>query len=1195
MSQWTEAQERAITARGTNLLVSAGAGAGKTAVLVERIIGRILDPHEPIDVDRLLVVTFTNAAAAEMRERIGAALFSRLKEDPTNDYLLKQVALLGKASITTLHSFCLELMRLYFYQLGLDPSFRVADETETDLIKADVLESLLEEHYLELDDAFCSLVEGFGGRNDDQGLQQLILRIADYALSQAKPHEWLSRASQSMDISTGSFEHLPWYNEVVADIAQAVDAACDSLQKARSIAFKPAGPKHYAKVLDDDLDALSSIASAQNSSWNELRNAVMKVEFSRLPSKKEGDKDLRELAKAQRDKAKKIMSTIQKSYTGQSEEQVVKALGASAPQVQKLCSLVEDYLGHYAQTKLGKGLVDFADLEHMALKLLDGGDSPSIVANELRQKYAEVLVDEYQDINGVQERILSLVSRSCNRFMVGDIKQSIYGFRLAEPKVFRSKEQDYLLKPDLGECIHLSHNFRSRPAVLSAVNYIFKQLMSQAVGGVEYNHAAELRAGAEYLPNLSAVTPEVEIAILDRRFIDEEDEEHEEELSVTEREARLIAKKVQELVQSRRTSIYDKATKSFRPVQYKDIVVLLRATSGRVETFMDAFNHYGVPAYADTNSGYFSAVEIMNMLNLLKIIDNPRQDIPLTGVLRSPLVSLSGAELAQIRTLGLHGDYWDAVMTASRGDDTLGAKLKRFLDQLTRWRKLARRGALPDLLWQIYEDTGYYLYVGALPRGAARQANLRALYNRACQYESTSFRGVFRFLRFIERIQEHNGDLGTAKTLGENEDVVRIMSIHKSKGLEFPIVFVAGLGNKFNHADLNQPVLIHREYGLGPQVVDLTSRCLYPTLPRLAIKRRLLADSLSEELRVLYVALTRAREKLYLVGSINKREESISAWLQLASDHRETLLPSSILGAARSYLDWIGPACYRHVGLNPQSVFRDNGGALFALLKQQDELEQGVADVAQTAAELDSVAALLPLDDYGYRELLHNRFSWAYPAQQATVAPVKITVSELKRKLAIEADADAVPYLSLAPRRPSFVRQKQGLTPAEIGTAMHMLMQHIDLASSVTRDTLLKLKADLLHRNLLSEDEAEVIDLEKIIGFFNSDIGRRMQNSPQVWRELPFSLRMPAKEIHPDVEDEHVYIQGVIDCLFREGDSVVLVDFKNDHVPAGGIASVAERYKVQIEMYSRAIRELLKREVKEAYLYLFSAGAIRMS
>ncbi|KAF0197641.1 MAG: ATP-dependent helicase/nuclease subunit A [Bacillota bacterium] len=1187
MSQWTTSQLRAISARGSNLLVSAGAGAGKTAVLVERIIGLVLDSENPVGVDRLLVVTFTNAAAAEMRERIGAALVARLKEDPANSYLLRQIALLGKASITTLHSFCLELMRQHFYHLSLDPSFRVSDEIESDLIRADVLESLLEKHYFVLDEAFCALIEGFGGRNDDRGVQQLILTIAAYALSQPRPRAWLLEVRQKFDLTDKhSVCQLPWYDEVLAEITQAAEDARSYLQKAQSVALLPAGPGHYGPVLAGELLSIDRIALVSTDGWDDLREAVLGIDFVRLPTKKGGDTALRDVAKLYRDKAKKAVKSLQETYAGQSEEQVLAGLVAAAPQVQKLCDLVEEYFDLYAKAKLAKGLVDFADLEHMALAILDDEGEPSAVALELREKYAEVLVDEYQDINGVQECILGLISRGNNRFMVGDIKQSIYGFRLAEPGVFRAKEEAFLEKPEIGECIHLSENFRSRPAVLCAVNYLFRQLMSgRGVGAVDYGEKAELCPGAVYPEHQATASPHVELALLDRRVVDDEEEA---DLDVTAREARVVAKKVLELVQGGALNVWDKVLKCYRPAQYRDIVVLLRATSNRADTFIDVFTQLSVPAYADTNSGYFEAIEIMNMLNLLRVIDNPRQDIPLTGVLRSPFVSLSGEELAEVRMAEPRLGYWDAVLAASQLENDIGYKLIAFLTQLNSWRKLARRGGLPELVWQIYEDTGYYLYVGALPGGLARQANLRALYDRACQYESTSFRGLFRFLRFIERLQEQSGDLGTAKTLGENEDVVRVMSIHKSKGLEFPIVFVAGLGNKFNLKDLNQPVLIHKELGLGPQVVDLAARCLYPTLPRLAIRRRLRGESLSEELRVLYVAMTRAREKLYLVGSINKRDEAINTWQEAVQELDDTLLPASMTSSAKCYLDWIGPAYYRHSDLNPQSPYADIDGARFCTLHVQAE-SGGAGQVAlETMAEFQTVASLLPLPDHGYGDVLRQRFNWVYAAQAATTVPAKMSVSELKRKLAVEMDA--VPYQSLARQRPSFIRGQQGLTASEIGTAMHMLMQHVDLKETITYDYLTGLRADMLTCNLLTVAEAEAIDLSLINQFFTSALGQRMLRSPKVWRELPFSLRIPANEIYPGVEGEHIFIQGVIDCLFEEGDRVVLVDFKNDKVSASGLQAAADSYRIQLELYTRAIRELLKREVHEAYLYLFAAG-----
>jgi len=1186
MSQWTVNQLRAITARDNNLLVSAGAGAGKTAVLVERIIGRILDAQQPVDVDRLLVVTFTNAAAAEMRERVGSALLARLRTEPANVYLHKQVALLGKANITTLHSFCLDLMRQHFYRLGLDPGFRVADETETDLIKADVLEDLLEEHYTKLEDAFLSLVEGFGGRNDDSGLRKLILSVAEYALSQPDPLEWLHRVNNEFCLGEQSIHERLWYQEIQDDLKMSIGFARDYILKAINMAEQAQVPAEYIDVLYTDLESVDRLACGLGCPWDELKDQLVLLRFSRLPSKKGGDSELRESAKSHRDAAKKILEGLQKSYGGQTEAQILEGIKDAASQVNMLCNLVQSYFELYSRAKQAKGIVDFSDLEHMALQLLEQKGQLSLVAQELQDRFVEVLVDEYQDVNGVQEKILSLVSRATNRFMVGDIKQSIYGFRLAEPGVFRHKEEQYFLDSSMGECIHLSDNFRSRPAVLNAVNFLFRQLMSRSgVGGVDYGVSAQLRPGALYPDHVRAATPEVEIGLIDRGVIDEEEEE---DLSVTSREARLIGKKIADLVQGKALDIWDKAAQRYRSVEYRDIVILLRATTGRAEAFVDVFNQLGIPVYADTNSGYFAAIEVMNMLNLLRVIDNPHQDIPLTGVLRSPILGFTGEELAQVRLSAPEADIWDAVLAASLLENELGKRLLDFIAKVKKWRKLVRRGGLPELIWEIYEDTGYFLYVGALPGGQSRQANLRALYHRACQYESTSFRGLFRFLRFIERLQEHNGDLGTAKTLGENEDVVRIMSIHKSKGLEFPVVFVAGLGNKFNLRDLHDPILIHKEYGLGPLVVDLEARCLYPTLPRLAIKRRLLNENLSEELRVLYVALTRAREKLYLIGAIRDRDKAIAKWQEAALDvHSDLLLPWQMV-SAKCYLDWLGPACYRHITLNNDSPYLDPDGAQFCPM-QVNDLSSGKPDLA-VLDQLESVAMLKPLPGHGYEEILQNRFSWAYPHIAATGTPVKMSVSELKRKLALETDKDAAPYFTTLPRRPVFARGSRELTAAERGTAMHMVMQHVDLTRPVSVDVLAGLVENMQRRFLLTPREAAELDLTSIERFFKGGLGMRLMRSPKVWRELPFGLRIAANEIHSGVENEYLFIQGVIDCLFEENGKIVLLDFKNDYVGEQGVDMIADRYRTQISMYARAIRELLKREVSEAYLYLFTVA-----
>lgn len=1178
MAQWTEAQCRAIETRGTNLLVSAGAGAGKTAVLVERIIRKVSDLSSPIDVDRILVVTFTNAAAAEMRERISAALTAKLKETGA-EHLSRQLALMGKASITTLHSFCLEIVRQNFFRLGLDPGFRVADEAECALMRVDIITDLLEERYQSLEPAFLTLVEGFGGKNSDSGLQGLILSVAEYALSQPEPLRWLQQAADAFrPPEDAELTSLSWYGDVRHAIRSQLTMAIDNVQGALVTAAKPHGPAHYTDVLEKDLNALRGLLNKVGCPWDEIRDLCLGFSFDRLPTKRGYESPLKEVCQGYREKAKKHVQVLRDQFFSQSERQVLDGIRAAIPQVTELTALAADYLDLYRKAKLQKGIVDFSDLEHMALSILKHNGEPSAVAMELKARFAEVFVDEYQDINAVQETVLQMVSRNDNMFLVGDVKQSIYRFRLADPSLFRAKETAYSKHEANGINVHLSHNFRSRPSVIHCVNYLFQRLMSvQGVGEVAYGEGAALVAGADYPPGENTASPQVELCLLDRRAADGESEE---DVDATSREATAIAHKISSLVEGRRLHVWDKSQCQYRPVEYRDIVILMRATRGRAEVYSEIFQQLNIPLYSDSLGGYFRSTEVSNLLSALKVIDNPRQDIPLAALLRSPLVGLNVEELAEIR-LAKSGGFWDCVLAASATSTDLGQKLQHLLIRLTQWRDMARRGGLPELLMRIYEDTGYYFYVGSLPGGRQRQANLRALYDRACQYEATVYRGLFKFLRFIQRLQDQEGDLATPGALGENDNVVRVMSIHKSKGLEFPVVFVAGLGNRFNLRDLSQPVLIHKQLGLGPQVVDMDSRCLYPSLPRLAIKHRLHGESLSEELRVLYVALTRAREKLYLVASLDGLEEAKRRWLEQGLS--PGLLPVSVMESATCYMDWLGPACFSHATLGGSHA----DASLFSEMSAGEEIASDQVSSVY-AEELDRVSRLLPLPDHGYSAELNRKLNWSYPYLTSSLIPAKISVSDLKRRKQLEDDEGN--RQAEEPLRPQFVRRHGGLTAAEIGTALHMFMQHVDLGVEITTDYLAALRRQMTAKKLLTDLEAEHVDLERVIRFFNSDLGKRLQASPKVWRELPFSLRTNARRLNREIDKDFIYVQGIIDCVFLEGEQLILLDYKSDWVSDASVGELCLKYAEQLDLYRDAVETLLRRKVAERYLYLFALG-----
>ncbi|MGV3488399.1 MAG: helicase-exonuclease AddAB subunit AddA, partial [Tuberibacillus sp.] len=833
-SQWTDDQWRAVVEKGNNILVAAAAGSGKTAVLVERIIKRITDPNEPVDIDRLLIVTFTNAAASEMRVRIGQALERELNKDPGNLRLRDQLTLLNKASITTLHSFCMSVARRYYYRLDLDPSFRVVDETESELLREEVIESLFEDYYgSDEQSEFYNLVDRYSNDRSDSELMTLVQKIFDFSRSHPWPEHWLDQIQSAYQADDNmTIDDLPW----TADLKKSVQDQCrgllSTIEAAERLAQEPGGPYPYLDNFIKDKELLTQIIEAAQGPWEQLYQAFSNLSFSKLKSCRGDDfiEELKKRAKDLRDDVKKKLGQLQEELFSREPSSFIDDLKEMAPYVSLLVNLVKEFGERYSSLKKEKALVDFSDLEHHALAILrEEGSSPSeekpsAVALQYRAQFEEILVDEYQDTNLVQETILRHVSRGQNLFMVGDVKQSIYRFRLAEPGLFQAKYKAYgggEGENEEGIRIDLSENFRSRKEILDGTNFIFQQVMDEEVGEIDYDERAQLKYGAVYYPEAHIPT-ELHVLVKDEQA-EVEDMERDidvDEFQTAELEGHFIANKIKDLIATQ-FPVWDKSLGRNRPIQFRDIVILLRSGASWAPALLEVMKQHGIPGYTESSTGYFEAIEVSVMMSLLKTIDNPYQDIALASVLRSPIVGLSGAELARIRVTKKSGPYYEAMLHyIDLYRDDLSKRLEAFTHSLESWRNRARRGALSDLIWQIYRETGYYDYAAGLPGGDQRKANLKALYDRARQYEQTSFRGLFRFLRFIERLQDRGSDLGEARALSEQEDVVRVMTIHKSKGLEFPVVFVAGLKKKFNMKETTSKNLLHKTLASGTKNID---------------------------------------------------------------------------------------------------------------------------------------------------------------------------------------------------------------------------------------------------------------------------------------------------------------------------------------------------------------------------------------
>ncbi|WP_058308178.1 helicase-exonuclease AddAB subunit AddA [Gracilibacillus massiliensis] len=1224
MPQWTKEQEDAIYQSGKNILVAAAAGSGKTAVLVERIIQKLVNKEHPIDIDTLLVVTFTNAAAQEMRNRVGEALEEALANNPTSTHLKKQISLLQNASISTLHAFCMDLVRKYAYQIDIDPSFRIADGIEADLIRQDVLEQLFEEWYGEEDEEeqalFFSVVDRFSNDRNDLEVESLILKMYEFSIQHPNPDYWLEQMASIYQVDRDRDEKdIPWLRLLKEEVVDQLDIMEKLTEEALDVTRESDGPYHYAEALDLDKELIQQAKGAIQISWEEARTIFAGAKFKALSRKKvECSEEKKEQVKELRDQVKKRWGNIAKDWFTRSLANHLEDMQELHPTINQLTKMIKQFKAGYQEAKKDKGLVDFADLEHFALDILlenKETQTASSVALDLQNKFTEVMVDEYQDTNIVQETILSLVSNQQgegNMFMVGDVKQSIYRFRHAEPSLFIEKYKRFSLEEDPGYRIDLARNFRSREQVLTAANYIFRQLFDQKVGDIDYDKDAELIYGNKDYEQVPFPDIDTELLIIDQETQEhdqpEEEFEQEEDLEKAQLEARAYATKIRSWIAE--TEIMDKKTGQPRKVEYRDIVILLRSMTW-APTIMEEFKKQGIPVYAELSTGYLAAIEIQVMISLLKVIDNPRQDIPLASVLKSPIVGLDEDKLAQIRLAKKGASYYEALKEYLKTNNE--ETLQRFFDQLKRWRREARQGALSTLIWEVYQETGYYDFVGGIPGGRQRQANLRALYDRAKSYESTSFRGLFRFLRFIERMEEKGDDLGAAKALGEQEDVVRIMTIHKSKGLEFPLVIVGAMDKQFNQQDLKAKYLLHKELGFATKYIDPVKRIMYPTLIYHGIKKEMQREMLAEEMRVLYVALTRAKEKVVLVGTVRSLEKKKKKWANITA-HQDWVLPSYYRLESLSYLDWVGASLVRH---QKGDVLRDQDVAAPEAITDDvsvwkvERVHQGDYQTIDESnreqiEELEQAIHQwrgLQLEDDALKEKVDQHLEFQYPYQDSIHFRAKQTVTEMKRQHEVKdsySDQQIIePFRAPIRKRPRFMQTEQKLTRAEIGTAMHTVMQHLPLAEEWNEIKLTEFISKLEAQEIITTDEAAVIDTEAILAFFETEIGKQVVEAEHVEREIPFSLTLPAGEVYPnwqEEEQERIFLQGVIDCVIQTDEGWILLDYKTDQIQEEISSQTEEklknRYQIQIDLYAKALEQIWKQPVVEKYLYFFDKGLL---
>ncbi len=1224
---WTSEQQRVIDYKNGNLLVAAAAGSGKTAVLVERIIKIILS--KKADIDKLLVVTFTNAAASEMRERISDAISKELDKNPENTHLQNQVVLLNKASINTIHSFCLDVIKSNFHKININPSFRIGDTTECKILKQEAIEEVFEKFYEEGKPEFFNLVNCYGTKRGDEALQEIIINIYDFCMSSVNPIKWLENSSEKFKIDDKfNFINSIWGELIASNINIELNNYISSMNEYLNLLDKLDSDDKIIKFkqkYSNDYKLIEKILNSLNYDWDKFVDSITNYEFENfrgtsytkndIPN--ENFLEIKEKASSLRDEAKKYINKLSENfskYTNEIKEEFIylhKVLDI-------LTDIIKNVYEVFSNKKREKNILDFNDIEHFALNILvDSNGNPSDIAKEYKEKYYEIFIDEYQDSNYVQEMLLSSISKSNtkNRFMVGDVKQSIYRFRQAKPEIFIEKYKNYSEEDSDETKIMLHKNFRSRKEVIDFCNYIFENIMSENVGDINYNEKEKLNLGAVFKENTNDELicdnkTEILIATLDKTTSEENetDEENEKEIMTkASLEARLIGNKIKELTMKNKDNkyycVYDKKLNDYKKIEYKDIVILLRSTKTIAQIFQKELNNMDIPVFVDMDNGYFETLEIKTIISLLKVIDNPYQDIPIISILKSPIFDFSAQDLVDIKLLKEKIDlennsfYHLVKKYIEFGDDKeIVKKCEFFVYKLEIYKEKSMYMSTDEFLWYLYTDTGYYYYVGGISSGNQRQANLRILFERAKQFEETSFKGIFNFINFIKKLKKTDNDMGSAKILGENSNVVRIMTIHKSKGLEFPVVIFSALHKSFNKMDTKKTFLYHHELGYGPEFVDFDNKVSYSSISKEALKIKINKESLSEEMRVLYVALTRAKEKLILTSVINKTEKNpIKEWSN--GLYKNNKVPVSKVLKSNSYLDWIMISILNNNELlndyitNYIKLYENNSDCMLKFIEGKDLLY-----INQKQEE--KINILKEIDIKSYDTIYYNKISekldYYYPYVSYTKKPSSISVSEIKKIQSEDLDYsyrlfDENKYDI---KKPLFIQKtKSKITPAEKGRLIHLIMELIDTTNIKSEEDIKTQINSFIDKKIITEKESKVISPKKILKFFSSDLGKRMLSSEFIKKEQSVYSRIDLKDIYSDEvfldeNDKSIMLRGIVDVYFEENNEIIIIDYKTDYVSDKEL--IKNKYKKQLELYSNAIENLTGKKVKEKYLYLFN-------
>lgn len=1133
------------------------------------------------------MVTFTNAAASEMRERVLEAIYKKLDDEPENENLQKQIILLGKSNICTIHSFCLDVIKNNFFEIDLSANFRIGTEEEIELLKQEVLEELFEKLYEDEDENFAKLIDTYTGYRGDEALKDIVLSIHRFMQSSPFPNEWLVEKVRMFENNGDDldFSKSIWGKILLKNLQEEIIDGVNSLKLVRNKLETVYELEKYKLTIESDIDTFRKLYELIDISWDDAYNFSKEMKLKSWPVDKKIVMDLKDEAKASRDVVKNKLMKLIKEILIYNSKSAYQDIYDMYDVLKILEDVIINFDNEFKNKKRERNIIDFNDIEHYALKILvkkdeNGNYIPTDVAKKYQEKFEEIAIDEYQDSNQVQEYILGTVSRGNNLFMVGDVKQSIYKFRQACPELFLDKYDRYSLDGNEdGLKIQLFKNFRSRKNVLDVTNTVFENIMSKNLGDIDYNKDEFLNLGADF-EDIKNGVGNAELHIIDLKedeenikWIDEETEENDENLKMLEKEeieAQFVARKIQELIQSK-SQIKDKKL-GFRDITYKDIVILLRSTSRLAQIYEKELLKLDIPVFSDSSNEYLDTIEIQTIISVLKILDNPIDDISLVSVLRSEIGTFTDNEILEIRLCDKENRFYYSLQKAKdvlKGP--LQNKVKDFLDKINRWQNEVDYLSLAELIWKIYTDTGFYNYVGLMPNGSLRQANLKMLFERAKEYEKTSFKGLFNFIKFIEKLKSGNSDMSAAKIIGENENVVRIMSIHKSKGLEFPVVFLSSTSKKINMQDLNSNLLLHQKIGIGPQYINYDKMVEYSTSAKDAIKIVIKEENISEEMRILYVALTRAKEKLIITGiskdyleEIEKKKEILKIYNSESGKINPILLKKYI-----SYLDWL------------ELVF---------LNKKSDELltinYHKKIDIIQKSEEKEVQIREFDFEKENNFDKYEKEFNWKYNNEISTQLPIKSTVSKIKeiQKEGIHFELLNSKEVGIANITPSFMEKEELITASKKGTIMHLFLQKINLKEEYNTEKLENMRGKLISQKIISEEESKFINISKIERFLNSKIAQKIKQCIKIEKEKAFCTKIKAKEVFKEAVDEEILVQGIIDLYAVDKDNnIILLDYKTDFVENEQV--LVSKYKNQLRIYKQALEKAFNKKVAEVYIY----------